>query len=117
MEVERGERGAWLILDENEVLRIREVLDKREKLNVQLDRLDFDLNVLRILVNAQRMRLPRAPSKPNDEGFRTMGKILGISDSAAREFCHGHSIPSLKVTVRMMAWVGYTDMGEFLTEE
>ena len=109
-----------VVLDEEEVTQIRRslaLLMQMQPLNLQLDKLDFDLDVLRVLVNIQRRRLPKNPAKPNDEGFETMAKVLGVSSTALRDFCHGHSTPHLKIVVRLMAWVGYTDMGEFLTEE
>lgn len=88
----------------------------REKLNVQLDKLDFDLDVLRVMVNVARLRLPK--SKHDDEGYETMARILGVSSTAMRGFCHGRSAPALKTVIRLMAWVGYTDLADgFLTEE
>lgn len=90
-------------------------LTMRDTLNVQLDKVEFDLDTLRLVVNTRRMRLPRP--KSYDEGFKEMERMLGISATALRSFCHGHSTPSLRTVVRLMAWVGYTDMGEFLTEE
>lgn len=85
------------------------------QLNVQLERLDFDYNVLRILVNTQRRRLKK--NHYNDEGFQELSRITGLSGTALRKFCHGTSTPTVKTIVRLMAWVGYSDLEDFLTEE
>ena len=105
-------------LSDQEVAVIRQALAplmERRQLNVQLDKVDFDLDTLRLVVNTKRMRIPRPRSY--DEGFKELERVVGVSASALRAFCHGHSTPTLKTVVRLMAWVGYTDMGEFLTEE
>jgi len=105
-------------LTSEEVAQIRGVLaavSHRAKLNVELERLDFDYNVLRILVNTQRRRLKK--NHYNDEGFQELSRITGLSGTALRKFCHGTSTPTVRTVIRLMAWVGYSDLEDFLTEE
>lgn len=110
-----------LILSNEELAEIRAALFPvpiKDPLNVQLNKVDFDFDVLRIMVNAKLRRMPKLPNKPNDEGYRTLSKMLGIADTSLRNFCHGdYASLTVRSTVRLMAWVGYTDLIEFLKEE
>ena len=119
MEVTHENGVPRLKLSNSELADLREALfphSEKDSLNIQLNQLDFDFDVLRIMVNTKRRRLPK--SRPNDEGFQALSEITGIADTSLRNFCHGnHAATSTRTLVRLMAWVGYTDLAEFLKEE
>lgn len=79
-----------------------------------IPQVDFDWDQLRLMVAIKLEKIPRRSK--NDRGHEPLAKLLGVSHTAIGAFMRGHSVPTVTTTIRLMAWVGYTDFAEFLKD-
>ena len=89
----------------------------RDPGNAVLDPLevDFDWDTLRLMVNAKIMRDNLIG--PRGSGFTALARTVGVADTALAPFLRGEKhTPSVRTTMRLMVWVGYTDFAEFLAD-
>lgn len=78
-------------------------------------KVDFDWDVLRLMVNA---KIYRELKGPRGNGVKPLSRIVGISDTSLGPFLRGDSAqPSVRTVVRLLAWLGYTDFSEFLVDQ
>jgi hypothetical protein len=76
--------------------------------------MDFDWDVLRLMVNA-KMRKEFAGDR--GIGFKPLSRIVGVADTALGSFLRGEpGVPTLKTAMRLMAWLGYSDLRDFLVD-
>ena len=78
-------------------------------------KVDFDWNILRLMVNAKIQR--DGLIGPRGSGFTALARTVGVADTALAPFLRGEAhTPSVRTTMRLMVWVGYTDFAEFLAD-
>lgn len=80
--------------------------------------LKVDWDVLRLLVGA-KLAHEHKSTVHNDEGFKPLSRKLDISDSTLRKFMRGKGGSNMPATVflRLVAYVGYTNLLDFTKEE
>jgi hypothetical protein len=89
----------------------------RDVKNAVLDPLtvDFDWDALRLMVNAKILRDDLRG--PRGSGYTALARTVGVADTALAPFLRGEAhTPSVRTTMRLMVWVGYTDFAEFLAD-
>lgn len=77
----------------------------------------FDWDALRLMVNIKLAHAARYRRQKEDLGYKWLARELGLSDHTISGFIAGTNTPTVRTTMRLMAWVGYTDFAEFLVEE
>lgn len=81
-----------------------------------LDRLDFDWAALRLLVHAKLWAAHH--EDPRGRGISAVARELGVADTTLGMFVAGNRhMLSVATTMRLMAWVGYTDLAEFVKDD
>lgn len=79
-------------------------------------KVDFDWDALRLMVNAKILRDNLIG--PRGSGFTALARTVGVADTALAPFLRGEKhTPSVRTTMRLMVWVGYTDFTEFLADD
>jgi hypothetical protein len=77
-----------------------------------LDEIQFDYDTLRLLVNRKRFQMF---GKARGHGIAQTARVLGVADTTLGKFLRGEDRkPELRAVMRMMLWVGYTDVKEFV---
>lgn len=82
----------------------------------------FDVTALYVAVDAERTRRARAYSSFGAAGRRSyswlrVGREAGISPSVLSKLEGGASAPSINTLVRLLMWLGTTDMAPFITHD
>lgn len=83
--------------------------DRKPTENTDITTLDFDFDALRLMVYTKL----RKTKGPRGHGYKFLSREIGVADTALGAFLRGYGTPTVRTTMRLMAWLGYHDFREF----